>query len=458
MLRSLVAFFRTGPDRVPPIGDRELLDRTYHRYRTRVFWSVTLGYAWFYVARVNFSVVKKPLLDEGILTGTEMGLIGSAMLGVYAVGKLLNGFLADHANIRRFMSAALAASAAVNLVLGFTTWFWAFLVLWALNGWFQSVGSAPSVVSLSQWFSPRELGTRYGLWSVSHSLGEGLSFVVTAAMVSGLGWRWGFWWPGLACLGVAWGLSRTLADRPGTLGLPPVSDWRNDHPAPPPDPDPPGGDSPSRGSVWVSQREVLGHPAIWVLGLAGATMSATRYGVMNWGMLFLQEAKGYSMNQAGSILSVYPIAALAGAGLSGIISDRLFRSRRNVPALLMGILVTASLVALVELPSSGAFVDSAILVVFGFHMGGLLTYLGGLMAVDLSPKRAAGAAMGVIGAFCYLGAAVQDTVSGWLVDRGRTVTDGVSSYDFLPLLGFWIGCSVASIALTLLVWNARPRE
>ncbi|HOU54467.1 MAG TPA: MFS transporter [Myxococcota bacterium] len=458
MPNPLVAFFRTGPDRVPPIADRAVVDQTFRRYRTRVFWAVTLGYAWFYVARVNFSVVKKPLLDEGILTGTEMGLIGSAMLGVYAFGKLFNGFLADHANIRRFMSAALAASAIINLVLGFTTWFWAFLVLWALNGWFQSVGSAPSVVSLSQWFSPGELGTRYGLWSVSHSLGEGLSFLLTAALVSALGWRWGFWWPGLACLAVAWVLSRTLADRPGTLGLPPVAEWRNDHPSPRPDPGPEDPGHRSAQSIWASQREVLGHPAIWVLGLAGATMSATRYGVMNWGMLFLQESRGYSMNEAGSILSVYPVAALAGAGLSGVLSDRLFHSRRNVPALLMGLVVTASLVALAVLPARNPWLDSAIMVCFGFHMGGLLTYLGGLMAVDLSPKRAAGAAMGVIGIFCYLGAAVQDTVSGWLVDRGRTVVDDVPVYDFGPLLAFWIGCSVVSILMTLLVWNARPRE
>jgi len=458
LARSPLDFFRTGPDRLPPLQDPGLVDRTYRRLRLRVFWSVTLGYAWFYVARVNFSVVKKPLLDEGILTATQMGLIGSAMLGVYAVGKLLNGFLADHANIRRFMSAALAGSALVNLALGFTTWFWAFLGLWALNGWFQSVGSAPSVVSLSQWFSPRELGTRYGLWSVSHSLGEGLSFVATAALVSSLGWQWGFWWPGLACLGAAWVLSRTLADRPATYGLPPVADWRNDHPAPRPAPEDAPDRTGSATSIWASQREVLRLPAIWVLGLAGVTMSATRYGVMNWGMLFLQEGKGYSMTEAGSILSVYPLAALAGAALSGVISDRLFRSRRNVPSLLMGVLVTLSLFALAELPAGDPWVDSAILAVFGFHMGGLLTYLGGLMAVDLAPKRAAGAAMGVIGAFCYLGAAIQDTVSGWLVDRGRTMLDGVARYDFQPLLAFWIGCSVASIALTLLVWNAKPRE
>lgn len=67
---------------------------------------------------------------------------------------------------------------------------------------------------------------------------------------------------------------------------------------------------------------------------------------MNWGMLFLQEGKGYSMAKAGSILSVYPVAALGGAALSGVVSDRLFGSRRNVPALLVGLAEAGTLVAL----------------------------------------------------------------------------------------------------------------
>jgi OPA family sugar phosphate sensor protein UhpC-like MFS transporter len=312
------------------------------------------------------------------------------------------------------------------------------------------------VVALSQWFSPRELGTRYGLWSVSHSIGEGATFAITAALVSAVGWRWGFWGPALVCGAGALVLFRTLSDRPATYGLPPVTDFRHDHPEPAAAPaEEPQADAKSVGRL---QLEVLRNPAIWVLGLAGATMSAARYGVNNWGILYLQLGKGYSMAEAGSVLAVYPVAAMAGAALSGIVSDRFFGARRNVPALLMGILVTAALAALKATPAGEPWLDSALLVVFGFNMGGLLTYLGGLMAVDLAPKRAAGAAMGVIGMFAYLGAAIQDTVSGWLVDGGRTVVDGVETYDFDAMLAFWIGCSVVSILLTLLVWNARPRE
>ena len=90
-----------------------------------------------------------------------------------------------------------------------------------MNGWFQSVGSAPSVVALSHWFGKKERGTRYGIWSASHSIGEGLTFVGTSVLVASFGWRWGFWGPGLVCLLAALVMYRTLGDRPQTYGLAP---------------------------------------------------------------------------------------------------------------------------------------------------------------------------------------------------------------------------------------------
>jgi len=181
-----------------------------------VFISVTLGYGLYYTCRINFSVVKKPLLDAGIMNATQMGLVGSALLLVYSFGKLTNGFLADRCNIARFMSTALLLSSLVNLALGFNRVFLVFLVLWALNGWFQSIGSAPSVVALSHWFGRKERGTVYGMWSACHSIGEGITFAGTALLVSVLGWHWGFWGPGLLCFITSFILYRTIADRPQT--------------------------------------------------------------------------------------------------------------------------------------------------------------------------------------------------------------------------------------------------
>ena len=330
------------------------------------------------------------------------------------------------------------------------------------------------------------MGTRYGIWSVSHSLGQGATYAFTAVLVSALGWRWGFIGPGIICAGVALLMFRTLADRPQTYGLPPVSVYRGDgEPV-----------SAEPKTVGDSQLSVLRNPAIWILGFAGLANSITRYGLANWGILYLQETKAYSLIDAGKVLAAYPVAAMAGSILGGFISDRFFGGRRNVPTLVMSIFTLLSLVGLATFKTVDPLRDLVLISVFGFNMGGLVTYLGGLMAVDISPKRAAGAAMGVIGLFCYVGASLQEALSGILIDAGKTVATTVSTfgatplkaglealgldlsmvslpagtnlvwdvkttvttYDFSSAMNFWIGATAVALVLTLLVWNAKPRQ
>ncbi|MBJ7417681.1 MAG: hypothetical protein JHC88_19880, partial [Niveispirillum sp.] len=98
------------------------------------------------------------------------------------------------------------------------------------------------------------------------------------------------------------------------------------------------------------------------------------------------------------------------------------------------------------------------MVLFGAGMTGLVTSLGGLFAVDIAPKRVAGAAMGVIGIFSYVGAALQEHVSGMLIDRGMTMVDGVRHYDFGPVIWFWIAASVVSMVLAATLWRTRLRD
>ena len=55
------------------------------------------------------------------------------------------------------------------------------------------------------------------------------------------------------------------------------------------------------------------------------------------------------------------------------------------------------------------------MVLFGFSIGVLLCFLGGLMAVVIAPKNASGAALGVVGVASYVGAGIQDIMSGLLI-------------------------------------------
>lgn len=447
MIKRIINFFKSGDDK-PLLADKNLIDKIYKQKRWSVYLSLIFGYGFFYTCRLSLSVAKKPMLDAGILDVSEMGIVGAVLLYVYAIGKFTNGFISDRANIRRFMSISLLLSAVVNIVFGFVTNFYIFIFLWGANGWFQSVGSAPSVVSICQWYSNNERGTRYGIWAGAHNLGEGLTFVGTAFLISLWGWEWGFLGPGIACVIVAGILYFTLADRPQTYGLPHVTDYREDYSA----------GKPITAPIVELQKMVLKSPAVWILGLSSAMMFVARYAINNWAVLFLQEGKGYELVSASYVMSAYPIFGLVGATCSGLISDKLFSSRRNIPTLVYGLIQTTSLLILYLGPQDSIWLDVVAMSMFGFGIGGLVVFLAGLIAIDISPKGAAGSVKGIIGLFSYIGAATQDWISGFLIDGSKIIIDGHAVYNFDAAFIFWIGASVISLLLAMTVWNAKPKE
>ncbi|MBN1347251.1 MAG: MFS transporter [Phycisphaerae bacterium] len=445
---GILGWFKTRPD-LPTIADRAAVKEAYSISRWTTFTAVTVGYSFFYFTRLTLSVAKKPMVDAGVANAQDLGAIGMAFFIAYAFGRLVNGFLCDRAHIGRFMGFGLLVSAIINVVFGWRYPVIIFILLWCMNGWFQSMGSAPSVSNMAAWFSRKERGVRYSVWSLAHNLGEGMTFVVTAVVVGAFGWQVGFWAPGLICIVVAVILFKTILDRPETYGLPPIAEYKGEAPDPRDD---------DGKSIGHGQLHVLSNPAIWVLGLASACMYVARYGINNWFVFYLQEAKGLASGTAGFSTAFYPFIGALGTLSAGPISDYVFGGRRIPVCLLYGLLLIAGLVAIPLIPRDHLWADRGALSVCGFAIGGLLVFLGGLVAVDISSKRAAGAAMGVIGVFSYLGAALGDYVGGWLIESSKVVVDDVTTYDFRGLLTFWIGAGVLSFVLTLSLWRPWRRE
>ena len=224
-------FLRPPPD-APRLQDEAVVDKTFRRRRLVTIFALIFGYGMAYTCRLGFGIVKEPLLELEIFTATELGSIGAAFLWGYGFGKLFNGFIADKVNVRIFIPIGLAVSGVLNILMGSQTIVEIAVIIWALNGWFQGFLAPANVVSMTQWFSWKERGTVYGFWSASHSIGEGLTFIGTATLVGMTMWRFAFWAPGIALIGVAVCLFIVLRDRPTSLGLPTVEEWTGHGAAP----------------------------------------------------------------------------------------------------------------------------------------------------------------------------------------------------------------------------------
>ncbi len=422
------------------------IDRTFRRQRLRIMLAITLGYGFIYTCRLGIAIVKKPLIDGGIFTVEELGMIGAALLYGYAAGKFFNGFLSDYVKPRLFFSASIFLSALINLAMGSSTLLWVSISLWALNGWFQGMAAPSAVITITNWFGFHERGRRYGIWSASHAIGEGITFLVIAAIVAAYGWRYGYITPGIVCIAVAAWVYSFMRNAPPSIGLPTVSEWLDEESQPP-----------KEKSTWQTQKVIFGITAMWVVAVSSALMYVTRYAINFWGVLYLQEVRGYSLVTAGLFLFINAVAGVVGSIAYGYVSDKCFDARRPPANLIFAIVEILALLVIFYGPHNNIVLFFA-LAVYGAALSGLIASVGGLFGVDIAPRGATGAAMGFVGVFSYLGAATQEIVSASLITQGITLVDGVRVYDFDMAIYFWIGTSVASMLLAATLWNTKTRD
>ena len=439
-------------------------EKLFKAFGFQTFLAGTIGYSLYYVCRTSLNVVKKPILDSGMLDASQLGLIGSVLLFAYAIGKFVNGFLADHCNIKRFMATGLIVSAAANFTLGILGFasesmptmllFTLFAIMWGINGWSQSMGAPPAIIGLSRWFPLSKRGTFYGFFSLSHNLGEWLSFLFVGILVSVAGWQWGFVGSSIAGVVGVIVIVFLMHDNPQSKGLPSVEEMSGEAKV----------EEKKQESTGELQKMVLKTPAVWILAAASAFMYIARYAINGWGVLFLQEEKGFSLTEATSIISINALLGIFGTVLSGWVSDKLFRSDRYIPALIFGAMNTVALV-LFLFGGDAWWINITAMVLFGISIGVLICFLGGLMAVDIVPRKATGAALGVVGMASYVAAGIQDVVRGWLIDGNSTMIEKLdeatgqmvqaTQYDFTSVALFWVIASAISFLLPVLNWKYR---
>ena len=201
------------------------------------------------------------------------------------------------------------------------------------------------------------------------------------------------------------------------------------------------------------QKYVLKSPAIWIIALSCAFINLTKYGIMEWGVLYLQGSRNFSLEASSWIIGFSAIFAIAGTVGAGWLSDTVFKGNRVKPALISGFISLASL-ALFLLVDGSKGMMAVFVSVFSLAVGVLYCIVSGLMAIDIVPRKATGAALGIVGISSYMTIGFQNIVSGLLIDRFATET----SYNFVPVAIFWLSAVLVSFLLPVLNWKKIRRQ
>ncbi len=158
----------------------------------KVFLLCWMAYFSTYIGRLNFSAVIPEIQKSGIWSEAQIASVSSVFFVCYGVGQLISGILGDRADTRKMVFLGLFVSAICN-VGGFLFQIYpVFLVLWALNGFVQSLVWTP-ILKIGSMQYDIETVNKFGVdMSTTVPLGTLLSYGLSLVTLLFCPWRFVF--------------------------------------------------------------------------------------------------------------------------------------------------------------------------------------------------------------------------------------------------------------------------
>lgn len=385
------------------------LTSEYRTWRARIFASTWLSYVGFYFCRKPFSAAKGAIAHETHWSATTLGNIWAVYLVTYAIGQFVAAGVSTKLGPRRNVLIGMALSTVATVGLGLTLSIPVMMALVAINGLVQATGWSGNVGTMASWFRKEERGRVMGAWSNNFTIGA-LTSSWVMAWVLGMHapgepapWRLCFY-AGAAILTVVWVQFFFLQrNQPEDVGLAPLEDDA----APKPDGKKESGGLGLSREAWEN-----------LLLVAGFYFFAKfiRYAIWSWAAFFLQQNYGLGGDRANFYATAFDIMGIPGIFVTGWISDRFFRSRRAIVALIMMLLMTATMVLLIVAGSVSVLVFAVLLGAVGFTLYGPDALLTSAGAIDIGSRRAATFTTAIISGFGSMGAVVQELVIARMYD------------------------------------------
>ncbi|AEB55099.1 MULTISPECIES: MFS transporter [Chlamydia] len=444
--------FFQPPKHIKELDDPELVKKQYKYWRIRIFYSMFIGYVFYYFTRKSFTFAMPTLMTDLGFDKAQLGIIGSTLYISYGISKFVSGVISDQSNPRYFMALGLIVTGFTNIFFGMSSSILLFALWWGLNGWFQGWGWPPCARLLTHWYSKSERGTWWSVWSTSHNIGGALIPILTGFAIDCCGWRGAMFIPGVLCILMGLVLINRLRDTPQSLGLPSIEKFRKKQEAQKHE-ETTADILEEEAEKELSTREilltyVLKNKWIWLLSFASFFIYVVRMAVNDWSALFLIETKRYVAVKANFCVSLFEIGGLFGMLIAGWLSDKISKGKRGPMNVVFSLGLLFSILSMWYSRNQDMWwLDGSLLFIIGFFLFGPQMMIG-LAAAELSHKKAAGTASGFAGWFAYFGAAF----AGYPL--GKIAQDWGWRGFFIALLG----CALLALVLFLPTWNASERS
>lgn len=431
---------------MPPVPKLFGPNRTYERWRWQIFAITWLAYVGFYLTRKSFWVVKSELEDPAVmgLTMGQMGWIDVTNQLAYAVGQFVWGMCGDRFGSRKVVLFGMLSSVVIAVAMGMSSTVVFLGLCFGLQGLVQSSGWAPLTKNVSCFFSQRERGTVMGVWFTNYAIGGIIASPFAGYFGQVYGWRYAFFAPAGVLL-IIWILFLIFQrNRPEDVGLSSIEQY---HGEPEAALEAAAASAEKPDGSWKIIGDVLRSPMVLLLSAVYFFFKPTRYAILAWGPLYLKERLGTNMMESGALSALFELAGPVSILAGGVISDRVFKSKRMPLSIICLVLLAATLFMMDKLPPSKVALGGCLFLI-GLFLFAPDSLVSGTAAVDFGTKKGAATAAGIINSAGSFGAVVGVGVPGLL--QKQWGWDGIFTF---------LAATVLLAALLLLPkWNAVPKE
>ena len=389
------------------------------RYELTIMVLLVLFWGCIGLNRVGIGFIFPIIVPEFHMQLWQAGLLISGTSISWAFSSWVGGWLSDNRGRRAILLPAVAFTAMATAAMG-TTWnFLSMFVVRDLLGLGDGIGWSVGQATISEEAAPQRRGFNQALYNAGYSFfGVGFGALIVTTLTAHLGWRWVFPIIGLVTAVVFVALFAVMRE-PATHAARRKVDWRT-----------------TLGLLRI--RSVV------LVTLMGCATLAWLQLSIGYNVLFLTKVRGFSLVEAGTVVSTWGFVGTAGQVLLPFASDYL--GRRPV------ILISACLCAV----SLGLYIAG------GLDIGGmrLLAGASGFFGFGLSPiviatcvseqapRELRGAALGMTNFFAVMmGTAVMPVVGGIVAD----------AFGLASALWLAVGAQLVLAALVVGISETAPR-
>jgi MFS family permease len=380
---------------------------------------VTLAHALGSFSALAVAPLAPFLVDALDLSRAQVGLLVPAAYLGGVVMALPAGWLTDRVGVRAALAGGLGLIGVMGALASRADSLWGVLGCLVVGGFGFSVLNPATGRAVLDWFPPRRRGVAMGIKQSGLTLGGIAGALVLPLLAADADWRHALVVAGLASVACAALVS--LAYRQGGIAAASAT------------PDP--------GRVREAVK-FLGRPGVVVVMTCGFALSMTQASLLAYLALYGREELGRSAVDAGRLLALAQVGGAAARLSWGIVSDRLFQSRRRpgiVASATLAVLAFAFLAIGARMPE--VFIPLLALAAGTAAFGWVGLYL--TLVAELGGVRHAGVLTGLAVVFSWSGVLVGPPIFGALLQ----ISGGWAT----PWLVF------AGVALAVALVLPRPR-